>query len=59
MAELSKFIDSGAVTDLHNLHGASHLLETIAKYKPTSPGTKECLASIHGEVEKIKRQDIV
>ena len=31
MAELCRFIDSGAVTDLHTLHGASHLLATIVK----------------------------
>ena len=31
MAELCRFIDSGTVTDLHNLLGASHLLATIVK----------------------------
>lgn len=58
LTELSVCIDSGAITDLHNLHGASHLLATIVNGRLAFPGTKDCWESIHRELEKLKRKDL-
>ncbi|XP_021357093.1 condensin-2 complex subunit G2-like isoform X2 [Mizuhopecten yessoensis] len=56
IGELGKCLESGAVDDLHTLHGAIHMLGSIAKYKPKIPGMKECWIAVQSQADKIKSE---